>query len=450
MRNNNFPVMKNKLIPYLIACALLFLCTAVSAGVKIEYWKTGSGARVYFVENHSLPILDLSIDFSAGGSYDEIGRSGVASFTNHMLDTGADGLSEEEIARRLADVGALMGGHFDSDRAGVTLRTLSSERERNQSLDILKRVIQRPEFPEKILEREKARAIVGLREAETQPESIVSRAFYRALYGKHPYGNLDTVESVSAIKRNDLVDFYRRYYSADRAVIAIMGDISKDEAQRIAETMVAQIPTTSSHQDIPSVAIPKDPVLEKIAHPAAQAHILIGYPGITRDDPDYFSLVVGNYILGGGGFSSRLLEEVREKRGLVYSVHSYFLPLKQSGPFQIGLQTRKEEADAALKVVKDVLNNFLENGPTVKELNDAKSNIIGGFPLRIDSNREIVNYLALIGFYQLPLTYLDDYPKKVEKLTVNDIKSAFKRRIDPQRLVTIIVGGENNSGNAKQ
>jgi zinc protease len=169
----------------------------------------------------------------------------------------------------------------------------------------------------------------------------------------------------------------------------------------------------------------------------------MGYPGIKRIDPDYFTLYVGNYILGGGGFVSRLTEEVREKRGLVYNVYSYFMPLAEQGPFQIGLQTKKEQSNEALKVVHETLDKFMQNGVTEKELQAAKDNIIGGFPMRIDSNGKILDYISMIGFYQLPLTYLDDYNKKVAAVTTAQIKEAFNRRIDRKKLVTVIVGGQD-------
>ncbi len=178
----------------------------------------------------------------------------------------------------------------------------------------------------------------------------------------------------------------------------------------------------------------------RIPHPASQSHILIGAPGVARGDPDYFPLYVGNYMLGGGGFESRLMNEVREKRGLAYSVYSYFMPLKQPGAFQIGLQTRKDQADEALKLVRATLAKFIANGPTEQELLAAKQNIIGGFPLRIDSNRKILGYLSVIGFYDLPLTYLDDFTRNVDKVTVAQIRAAFARHIDPQAMATVIVG----------
>lgn len=426
----------------------LFLITQASlafATLPIQHWQTPAGARVYFIESHDLPILDVSVDFSAGSSADTPEKSGRASLTHQLLDLGAGGLSEEQIAKALADVGAQLGGHFDQDRAGASLRTLSSERERKQALEILARVIQRPEFPANVLEREKMRVIAGLKESDTRPGNIADRVLMKMLYGSHPYGlrGSGEIESVAAMQRKDLVDFYQSRYVASGAVVAIMGDVSRTEAAAIAEALTKDLPAGKNQSGIatapPAVTAPLAET-RRIAHPATQSHILLAYPGLRRDDPDYIPLFVGNYVLGGGGFVSRLLDEIRQKRGLAYSAHSYFSPLRQAGPFVVGLQTKKEQADEALGLTRKVLADFVADGPTQKELLAAKQNIIGGFPLRIDSNAKIMGYLSLIGFYNLPLTYLDDFVQAVDKVTVAQIKDAFQRRIKPEGMVTVVVG----------
>ncbi|MGH8750268.1 MAG: M16 family metallopeptidase [Burkholderiales bacterium] len=433
-------------------CGLVFLSVGIAtpalATLPIQNWQTASGAQVYFVESHELPMLDVSVDFAAGGSRDGAQKSGLANLTRHMLSLGAGGLTEDEIAGKLADVGAQLGGRIDQDRAGVTLRTLSSVREREQALDVLARMLQRPEFPENVLEREKTRLVSMLKEAATKPESIAERAFYALLYGRHPYAlrTAGEVATLEALKRDEVQEFYRRYYSAGNAVVAIIGDVSHDTARAIAEKLTANLPeATAPLPALPQVAPPAQAQVREIAHPAAQSHILIGYPGVTRNDPDYFTLFVGNYVLGGGGFASRFVEQVRQKRGLVYSVYSYFLPLKEPGPFQIGLQTRKDQAGEAIAVVRATLQDFIAQGPTKPELKAAKQNLIGGFPLRIDSNKKILEYLSVIGFYRLPLTYLDDFVPRVESVTAAQIKSAFQRRIDPARMITVVVGAPGAS-----
>jgi zinc protease len=399
---------------------------------------------VLFVANSDLPLLDVSVDFPAGSGHDSEDKAGRAAFTQQLLRLGAGGMSENEIAGRIADVGARLGGRFDSDRAGMHLRTLSNPAERDPALDVMAKVLQQPEFPEDVLARERARAIAGLKEADTKPDTLANRAFSRAVFPDHPYGLRASgeVETVQALTRDDLVGFYRSHYVASRATVAIMGDVTRNEAEKIAEGLTADLPRTDSEPiGIPKVADLSQAVATNIAHPASQAHILIGAPGIRRGDPDYFALFVGNHILGGGGFESRLTEQVRSKRGLAYSVYSYFAPREREGPFQIGLQTRGDQAKAAIDVVMQTLREFVAKGPTEQELEDAKMNLIGGFPLRIDSNRKIHEYLATIGFYDLPLTYLEEFVPNIRKVTAAGIKSAFSRHIDPSKLVTVVVGG---------
>ncbi len=419
---------------------LLFAATTAFATPQIQHWQAPSGARVYFVEDHGLPMLDVAVNFPAGSGFDVAGKVGVANMTFGMLDLGAQGLSEDDIARKLADIGAQMGGQFDADRAGLALRTLSNVAERDAALDILARCLQQPLFPEPVLAREKARLIASLKEAETQPESIADKAFGKAVFGAHPYGWHTEVSDVEKIQRAELESFYHAHYSAKHAVVALMGDITRTQAETIAQRLTADLPTGDADAHIPQVMIRIQPSEQRIPHPASQSHILIGTPGVARNDEDYFPLYVGNYILGGGGFVSRLMNEVREKRGLAYSVYSYFIPMQQPGAFQIGLQTKKAQADEALRLVRQTLRTFVDKGVTEKELRAAKQNIIGGFPLRIDSNKKIIDYLSVIGFYELPLTYLDDFTRKVDKVTTKQIQEAFKRRIDPDALATVIVG----------
>jgi len=426
----------------MLSFAMLMMNLSAEAGVKIQQWQTTTGAEVYFVENHDLPIVDLSVNFSAGSVRDTAEKSGLAGITRYLMALGAAGMSDEVIANKMADIGAILGGEFTSDRATFKLRTLSSVREQTQALEVFVKVLQKPDFPQTVLDREKARIIAGLQESATQPESIANKAFMAALYGKHPYSLEESgeVETVSKINREDLQAFYAKYYGAKGSVIAMMGDLTREQANQIAENLSGNLPKASAPEPIPSVILPSQAIEQRIAHPASQSHILLGYPGIKRGDADLFPLYVGNYILGGGGFVSRLTEEVREKRGLVYSVYSYFMPMAELGPFEIGLQTKKEQADVALNLVRETFDKFLKDGVTEKELTAAKANIIGGFPMRIDSNAKILDYLAMIGFYHLPLNYLDEYNGNVDKVTVAQIKETFNRRLKPENFVTIVVG----------
>ena len=430
----------------LLALASLVAASA-HATLPIQQWQTSSGARVLFVETHDLPMLDIAVDFPAGSSRDAPEKSGVASLTLGLMRSGAGAYGEDEISERLASIGADLSGRFDMDRAGYGLRTLSSARERDEALGLLASVLQKPTFPQKTFEREQQRTLAGLREAETRPEILADREFRHLLYGEHPYSQRGAgeVETVAKLRRDDLVEFYRGYFTARDAVVSIIGDLTRSEAGAIAEQLTAGlIRGSQALPTLPPVAQLQTAKTSRIAHPATQAHILIGQPGIKRLDPDYFPLFLGNYVLGGGGFASRLNDEIRQKRGYAYSTYSFFNPLALEGPFQIAVQTKKETTQDALKVAQDTLAKFVAEGPTPEELDAAKQNIIGGFPLRIDSNKKILDYLSIIGFYRLPLTYLDDFPAQIERLTLDQIKDAWRRRIHPERMVTVVVAGADS------
>jgi len=426
----------------LLTAAIALLATqAALAGVKIEHWVSPTGARVYFVESRVLPILDVQVDFAAGSMFDPPGKSGTAALTRTALDHGAGKLDETAIAEQMADIGATLGGSADTDRASVAVRTLAAPEKRAAALDVLRNVLHAPRFDGAIFEREKARTISALKEAMTRPDSIASKAFWAAMYPDHPYGQQATPESVAALTRDDLAAFHARYYTAANASITLVGDLSRGEAEKIAEAIAAGLPTgaPASLPPAPTLAIGKTVKLE---HPASQAHIHIGLPAIERGNPDFFPLVVGNYTLGGGGFVSRLMKEVRDKRGYAYSVSSYFNPLRQPGPFQISLQTKRSQAKEAIAVTRDVLDSFLKQGPSAEELVAAKANLTGSFPLRLDSNKKILDNVAVIGFYGLPLDYLDHYQEKVQAVTVDDVKRAFSRYIRPSDLMTVTVAAD--------
>jgi len=426
----------------LLAGLLLVIPLSAQAALAIQHWQTPQGARVYFVESHELPMLDIAVDFPAGSARDPAGKSGLAQMTHGLLDQGAGGLSDTDIAHRLADVGAELSGRLDRDRAGVMLRTLSSASEKDKALDLFARVLQRPDFPQAVIKREKQRLIASIREAEADPGEVASKAFYRALYGTHPYANDESGDpaAIARLTRGDLQAFYRTHYSAPNAVISLMGDITRAEAEAIAVRLAAGLSRAAPLPALPRPA-PAAASDTRIAHPSTQSHVLVGAVGMARNDPDFFPLFVGNYVLGGGGFDSQLMREVRDKRGYAYSAYSYFLPMEEAGPFQLGLQTKLEQTDDALKVAQATLRQFIADGPSEAELVQAKSNLTGGFPLRIDSNRKILDYLSVIGFYKLPLDYLDTWVDRVNAVDVAAVKLAFARRIDPDKLVTVVVGG---------
>ena len=427
----------------LIALTMALAAPLASAAVDIQQWVASTGARVSFVETHALPIVDIQVDFAAGSAYAPAGKSGLAGLTAGLLDAGTRQRDENVLADRFADLGARFGASAETDRASITLRTLSNATEREAAIDLLAEVIQQPAFPQAVFERERARAIAGLKEAETQPGYLVERAFGEAVYGQHPYGRSASEASLAGLTRADVVAFHREFYVAAAAHVAIVGDLSRAQAEAVAERLTRQLPKGAPPAALPAPTLPEAKVV-RVPHPAAQAHVLIGMPGLRRDDPDYYALVAGNYVLGGGGFVSRLMKEVREKRGYAYSVYSYFEPQRVAGPFRIGLQTRGQQADDAVAVARETLQTFIDEGPTAEELAAAKGNIVNGFGLRLDSNAKLLGYVGVIGFYGLPADWLEQYPKAVSALSIDEVRDAFRRRVLPEHLVTVIVGGEGD------
>jgi len=435
-------------LPLLVLCGLN-LSTPADARVDIQHWTTPTGAKVYFVASPTLPMLDVQIDFSAGSAFEaNPQRAGLAELTNELLMSGAQGLDEEQIAGRLVDLGARLHNSADDDRASLSLRTLSAPTEREAALALLHAMLATPSFPSAALEREKARNIAAIQEADTKPDALVAKRFAETIYPNHPYGVQATVASVGSITRDDLERFWRTHYGARRAVISIVGAVSRAEAEGIAARISKGLPDAEAEQPLPSVRLPAAQTVT-VAHPAAQSHIYLGMPAIKRGDPDYFPLLVGNYVLGGGGFVSRLMQEVREKRGYAYSVYSYFAPRKLEGPFQIGLQTKRAQAGEALKVVHATLDGFLRQGPSQTELRAAKQNLIDGQALRLDSNAKILGNVAVIGFYGLPLDYLEQFPLRVEAVTAEQVRAAFARHVKPENLVTVIVASDAEAPAAK-
>lgn len=433
----------------LLTTCIIFsvLPTTAAASEKIlniEHWQTTSGARVYFVKTTVLPMIDVRVVFNAGSNRDEE-KAGVAQLTTNMLNAGTKDLDVDQIAAGLDDVGAQYSASVSRDMAVVGLRSLVDPQYLKPALRIFTSVLSSPSFPENQFKRIKKQTLSQITQSEQSPGLVASKLFYKTLYDGQPYArpSIGTMKTVNDMTVQDLKHFYRRYYVSKNALIVIVGDLDIQHAQQMANQIVEKLPMGSS----PKKLISSQPLAhEKIIHidfPSQQTHVMLGQVGISRKNKNYFPLIVGNYILGGASMVSRLFNDVREQHGLAYSVYSYFLPLSYKGPFVIALQTRNEKSSEAIKMVHAVLNDFIKKGPTKKELTAAKNNIINGFPLRLASNTAITANLVVIGFYQLPLNYLDTFRDKIRTVTVKQIHQAFQQLIDTKKLVTITVGASS-------
>ncbi len=436
------PELVEGLILRLLAGLVLLAFSQFSfAAAKIENWQTTQGSKVYFIQTDALPMADIQIIFDAGSARDGQ-QFGLAALTSALLDTGAGQWNADQIAQRFESVGANFGTGVSSDNASLSVRTLTEPALFDKALETMHVILTQPKFNKSDFLREQNRTLAGIKQKEESPAEVASEAFSNKLYGNHPYAHPDSgvMATVSKLKAADLQKFYKQNYVASNALVVIVGNLTKQQAEQTANKLLADLPAGQKPAPIPDVVLPTKAEQQHIEFPSTQTHVLVGMPGTWRKDPDYFDLYVGNHILGGSGLVSKLFVEVREKRGLAYSASSAFAPMLKPGPFVASLQTRNDQTKQAVEVLNNTLADFIKNGPTQAELDAAKKNIIGGFPMRFDTNKKLAGYVSMIGFYDMPLDYLDSFRQKIEATTIESIKAAFQRKLNTALLQTVTVG----------
>ena len=445
------PTKKRAFSAVLAGAAGLFMLHPAVAAIPIQHWTQPSGAQVWLVESPVIPMLDVQVDFDAGSRRDPAEQAGLASVTALMAGKGVaarDGqpaLDENALGEAWADLGAAFGGSADNDRMSFQLRTLTDPDLLQKSVALAARELGEPAWPDDVWQRERQRLSAAIKESRTRPGTIAGLAYSAAVYGSHPYGYETTPESLARIGVADMRARYRDFILPCRAKVSLVGAVNRAQADQLVTQLLARLPQGASCAPLPPV--PEVAPLtaakeERIPFDAAQAQVLVGQPGYKRTDPDFFALLVGNHILGGGGFTSRLMHQVREQRGLTYGVGSSFSPGLHAGAFTVGLQTRPDQADAALGLTRQIVADFVAKGPTEAELKAAKDNLIGGFPLRLDSNGKLLDNVANIAWNGLPLDYLEHWTQRVQALTVADVRAALQRHLHPERMATVVVGGQ--------
>lgn len=438
--------MKNK-----FKWSVFFICVCLAScqkpkeahHISIQNWTTNNGVRVYFVPLNDLPIVNLHIAFKAGSAYDN-DQWGLAAMTNSLLNDGAGNLNADQIAEGFENVGAHYSTDVGRDMAVVSLRSLAGREYLKPALETLSTVLVDPTFPQKAFTRVQKQFLTSIKAEKQSPSALASNAFYKTLYGKHPYAHSVTgsKETVTQLNTDNVKQFYEKYYVASNAVIVLAGDLKKREAKRIANQLTEQLPTGETANLIQKVkALPREE--HTIDFPSSQTTVTMGQVAIKKNDPDFFPLFVGNHILGGGAMVSKLNDAIREKRGLSYAVYSYFSTLAKPGPFVLKLQTKNEQTEEAITVAKETLQNFLATPPSEHDLSQAKKNITGSFPTKLDSTKSIANIVLSMAFYELPLDYLDTYQEKVNAVTPTQIKDAFAKHIHLDDMSIIRVGKQN-------
>ena len=436
-----------------IGAGLGFLTQSAWALLPIEHWTQPSGAQVWLVQSPGIPMVDVQLDFDAGSRRDPQDKAGLASAMAMMAAKGikpagdVPALDENGLGQAWADLGASFGANAGRDSFTYGLRSLTQPDLLQKAVALAARQIATPSWPDAVWQRDRERISAAIKEADTRPGTIASKAFRKDVYGTSPYGYQTTVDSLAKIDISAMQDFHRQLIAACRAKVSVVGAVSRQQADTMVKQLLGPLQAANGNDctPLPEVAKVQDlagPKVENIPFESAQAQVIVGQPGIARNSPDFLAVMLGNHILGGGGFTSRLMEEVREKRGLTYGVSSDFSPGLDRGAFVIGLQTRPDQAAEALKVSQDVLRKFIAEGPTEKELKAAKDNLIGGFALRIDSNRKLLGNVSNIAWNGLPLDYLEHWTDRIQALSTKDVKEAMQRMVQPERMVTVILGAK--------
>lgn len=438
---------------FVASAGLGFLTQSAWALLPIEHWTQPSGAQVWLVQSPGIPMVDVQIDFDAGSRRDPEDKVGLAAAAAMMASKGikaagdAPALDENALGQAWADLGASFGANAGRDSFTYGLRSLTQPDLLQKAVALAARQVATPSWPEAVWQRDRERWSAALKEADTRPGTVASKAFRKGVFGNSPYGYQTTVDSLAKIDISAMQDFHRKLIAACRAKVSVVGAVSRQQADAMVKQLLGPLQAANGNDcpSLPDVAKVQDLTeakVENIPFESAQAQVIIGQPGIARNSPDFLAVMLGNHILGGGGFTSRLMEEVREKRGLTYGVSSDFSPGLDRGAFVIGLQTRPDQAEEALKVSQEVLRKFIAEGPTEKELRAAKDNLIGGFALRIDSNRKLLGNVANIAWNGLPLDYLEHWTERVQALTTKDVKEVMQRMVQPERMVTVTLGAK--------
>ena len=443
----------NALQKSILVCLLTFgYFAAAHAILPIEKLDSFKGSKGYLVQTKALPMVDIEVSIDAGDRFDPSGKSGLADMASGLMNYGVKGdqgiLSEAQIADEIADLGANIGLSVGGERAIMRIRSLSRKDLRDRAVKLAAAMLSSPTYETKIVEREKQRTITNLLEAETKPEFVLERRFAKSIYGDYPLGNNPTVKSIAAVSAKDLTQFHQQFYRSDRMIVSIVGDVDRAQANEIVQTLLQKIPQSGNPiAKLPELqSSPVEPLAQReiqIPFDSQQAHIAMGMTAVARSNPDYFPLLVGNYILGGGGFVSRLMSEVREKRGLAYSVSSYFAPGKDTGIFKAGLQTKNDQAAMALEVMISTIAKFIADGPSPAELLAAKSNLVNGYPLRIDNNRKLLDNVSSIAWNNLPLDTMEVWTQQVEAVTLEQVRATFQKYLAMDRMKIVVLGAKN-------
>lgn len=425
----------------LVVFGLVAPPTAPAAEITPTRFQLDNGLTVLVVEQHALPIVHVQALIKAGAAQDPPGKSGLANLVAGLLDEGTKTRSSKDIAEQIEFVGGTLTARAEDDFSTATLRVLRKDVERGVTL--LADILRNPSFPQKEFDRVRRQTLGQIQSEEDDPGTVASKAFHELVFPGHPYRwpVIGTETTLPQITRADLLSLHKREYLPNQTILAIVGDMTADQARALVKTHFGAWPAAPAPAR--TVGPPKPverTVTRLIDKDLTQATIMLGHVGISRSNPDFYAVTVMNYILGAGGFSSRLMDSVRDNQGLVYGIHSTFDANVLPGPFEISLQTRNHTANQALAGVLAEIKGMRDAPVSDQELAEAKSYLIGSFPLRFDTTAKLADVLTLVELHGLGLDYFSQYPRWIERVTKDDALHAAREYLHPDRYALVVVG----------
>ncbi len=422
-----------------IALFAVFLSTQTFA-VDIQKVETKIG-EVWLVESHSLPMVSAQVTFRAGSAFDKKGQEGLASFAVDLMSEATEELPKAEFATALEDKGIGLGASADKLNVTFSLKTLSEYK--SEAFGYLADVILRPRLDVQDAKRLKSSLLAGLKQSQEDASYLAARGFNLQLYGAHGYGQPTTgyMRTVEDFTIENVKQYKERMLGYKNMHIAVVGDIKPEELKTLINKAFDDMPKGKAYK-MTKAPEERFPTFTRISRPIPQSHILLGHLGLSRDNPDYFAAYVMNYILGGGGFSSRLMQKVRVENGLAYSVYSYFEPMPHKGAFVVGLQTKNASAQKAITLVKEQMKKIKRKGITQAEYKNAINFLTGSFPMRLDTSDKLLGYLSMMQTENVPFDYLETWVKRIQEVSLIDVNNAAQKYLQPEYMVVMQVGGE--------
>lgn len=432
------------LISVLLAIFPLLCVNAFALDVKRTVLP--NGLTVLQSENQNLPIVIVTLLVKAGQLYEPSEKAGLANITSKLLAEGTKTRTSHAISGEIDFIGASLESSAASDFISVTLSVL--KKDVDKGFELFSDILLNPGFQQTEVERIKELIKGIMRQSEEDPAFVAARAFRKEVFGDHPYGRVleGSNETIDLIKREDIVKFYSDFFSPNNSILSVSGDLSREELDLLINKYIGGWKKSG----MPEVKLSKTDQSKtrkviKIDRDLTQANIVLGNLGISREHPDFYAVSVMNYILGGGGFSSRLMQSVRGEKGLAYDVHSFFAAQKDTGHFQIGVQTKNESANVAVKDIITQINRMRNEEVSDQELSEAKAYLTGSFPRRLDTNRKIADFLASVEFYKLGIDYVEKYPEFINEVTKEDVQRVAMKYLDAEKFVLVVVADQNKA-----